>query len=147
MKVLEGIEKLEFVKNVHEELGLDFTDVTIEEALTHYQKIVDAVTPPIKNPIPNQISHYVSSQMNFGYKLSSFEDAPTTDESDVDFRVDDYLVEQNITQLSDDMQPYTHMFYYKQYWLVCWRGDYYFIDTQGYDYARYCTRLVGFDLG
>jgi len=147
MKILEGIEKLEFVKDIYEKLSIDFTDVTVEEAFTQYNKIVDTLTPPKVETIPNGIIEGFYKQMNFGRKLSSFLDAPSTDESDVDFYTSNFIEDMIIHQLGDNDKP-THLIYgSKQYWLIYWGDDYYFIDTQGYDYARYCTKLTGFNLG
>ena len=151
MKVLEGIEKLELVKAIYEMLGMDFTDVTIEEAFAHYNKIVDTLTPTkVESNSGGTYDEFMDGmlkQMSFGRKLSSFIDAPSTDESDVDFEIDDLIHDTEVIYLNDEVRPYTHQFGSKQFWLVGWRGDYYFIDTQGYDYARYCTKLTGFNLG
>ena len=43
MKILSGIEKLELVKLIHEQMGVDFNDISVEEAFTMFREIEKAI--------------------------------------------------------------------------------------------------------
>lgn len=150
MKVLEGIEKLEIIKDIYSKLGIDFSNVTVEEAFSQYRNIVEILLPTEEedtNAI--EISGYYPNEFRFERKPWRFEDIGfATDESDVSVEGITWLNSLPVRKLEyKNPTPSDEIYGDKQYWVVSYKNEYYLVDTQGYDYARYCTRLTGFNLG
>lgn len=43
----------------------------------------------------------------------------------------------------DDFKQYKEIKTNTQYYLIKWNGSTYFVDNQGFDYARYVTKIIG----
>jgi hypothetical protein len=51
MKHITGIEKMEFVQNLFNQLGLDFSHVTVEQAFQIYRDITSSLEMIAAHPI------------------------------------------------------------------------------------------------
>lgn len=95
----------------------------------------------------NEIRAYVGVSR----KEDSPEDVVKTELSELPNYIIELLGELPVMDLSklddgeydeDEFSLFDDIFANEQFWLLIWKGRTFFVDTQGYTYARYCGEIV-----
>jgi len=94
----------------------------------------------------------IRSEVLVARKEDSPNDCPSTNVEELSENIKYLLEELPIMNLSniedldeDEFSLFDDYFEDEQFWILIWKGRTFFVDTQGYSYARYCGELINYN--